>query len=435
MRVRVLALLVLLSGAAAAASPAVYLVVVDGLDARFATAERMPRLFALRREEPEHTSIVQAQAVMPTRTNTNHVTLLTGVPADVHGVTGNAYWSRVADQPPAKLDVAELIEVETLFTVLASETPPRRSAGVFAKAKLARLFGTVPGRQRAPDLLWSADQLPPEQLDPATHYASDADTMAAVLAAGDDADLTVVNLADVDWTGHGRGPEGPEYVQAVAGADAAIGRLVDALRARGRWAHTVLIVTADHGFAAISSTVVFEKELGRAGISGIQLVADGGVEHVYAEGLAANAKDPGKTADKLRRVAALAATTPGVAEVVARLPLRGVPTLARVHPDWHLAHPRAGELLLVAAPGHQLVDPYDATDASLRGNHGGPGERTVPLVVSGGWPGLIPVCDAPAPSLTQVAPTIVRLLGIRAPRRLDGRPLDLPPPLPVLATR
>jgi hypothetical protein len=195
------------------------------------------------------------------------------------------------------------------------------------------------------------------------------------------------------------------------------------------------VVTADHGFTPVVPsgaepypTIPFGRELLRAGVRGVRLVADGGVEHVYAE--------EGGDTGLLARVAALARATPGVAEVLARAPLPGVPALADAHPDWGLDHGRTGDLLLVAAPGHQFVDPWDPVDASLRGNHGGPGERRVPLVVSGGWEGLSPACDAPAPSLTQVAPTIARLLDVRLPRRLDGGPLPPPAPLlPVLRDR
>jgi hypothetical protein len=428
------ALLLLLAVAAAAEPPHVYLIVVDGLDARFATAERMPRLFGLRAEEPERTTVLEARAVMPTRTNPNHVTLLTGVTAGVHGITGNAWWSGRPSDPPAKLDTADLIEVETLFTVLESEGSSRRTAGVFAKPKLARLFAAVPGRQRAPDVLWSAEQLPASRRDPASGYAADADVIEAALAAFADAepDLAILNLADVDRTGHGRGPDGPEYLAAIAGADAALGRLIDALRAQGRWQRSMVVVTADHGFMGVAPsaaepypTIAFGRELLRAGVGGVRPVADGGVEHVYLE--------PGADAAVLGRVAALARATPGVAEVLARGQLEGVPTVARAHPDWGLDHPRAGDLLLVAAAGHQFVDPWDPVDAGLRGNHGGPAERRIPLVVSGGWQGLSAACDAPAPDSTQVAPTIAHVLAVRTPRRLDGRPLPAPATLlPVL---
>ena len=70
------------------------------------------------------------------------------------------------------------------------------------------------------------------------------------------------------------------------------------------------------------------------------------------------------------------------------------------------------------------MDPFDPAEASLLGNHGGPGELTVPLVVSGGYAGLRPARPgAPVPMLVDVAPTIATLLGLRLPRRLDGTPL------------
>ncbi len=407
--------------AGAPPGPHVYLVIVDGLDARFADAKHMPRLFALLEREGEHSSFFPAaHAVMPARTNPNHVTLVTGAYADAHGITGNAYWSRVPGAPPEKLDDAALIEVETLFTVAETTTPSMVTLAVVGKPKLARLFAAVPGRQRAPDVLWSPERLPAERRDAVTGYSPDAETMAAALAAmaASEPDLALMNLSDVDRTGHARGPESDEYGHAITGADAAIARLVDDLRARGRWGRSVVIVTADHGMTGLDQTrerpravISLTAALGEAGIRGVVLVADGGVEHAYAAAI-----DPREPA--LARVAQLAAATPGVAEVLSRA------AIAERHPGWRLDHPRTGELLLVAAPGFEFVDPFDPVDAALRGNHGGPQDLTVPLVVTGGWPGLRSAPrDMPAPVAVDVAPTIAALLGLRAPRLVDGRPV------------
>ena len=400
-------------------TPHVYLVIVDGLDPRLVTRERMPRFFALLAELPERSSFFPgAQAVMPARTNPNHVTLLTGVYADVHGITGNAYWSRQRDASPQKLEAAALIEVETLFTVAEETRPSLATLGAFGKPKLARLFASVPGRQHAPDVLWSAEDLPRGRREPATGYASDADTMAAALAkmAATEPDLAVLNLADVDSAGHGRGPESPECARAVTAADAALGSLVDDLRARGRWERAVLIVTADHGMASLAPTPERPRPVISLGPglrrTGVLAVAEGGVEHVYAGGAPDVAPD-------LAGAARLAAATPGVTEVLSRVPVPGVPAIAERHPDWHLDHDRAGDLLLVAARGWQFVDPFDPVDAALLGNHGGPGELAVPLLVTGGWPGLTHG-TGDAPGLVDVAPTIAVLLDLRRPRRLDG---------------
>src|SRR5262245_59063492 len=156
---RLLVLLLLLGPLRVSAGerPHVYLVVVDGLAARFATPERMPRLFAALGREPERSSFFPAaQAVLPTRTNPNHVSLLTGGYPEAHGITGNVYWPRGGDAPRVFDDPA-LVEVETLFTV-AEEEPGLATVGVFAKLKVARLFSEVPGRQRAPDRRWVRDE-------------------------------------------------------------------------------------------------------------------------------------------------------------------------------------------------------------------------------------------------------------------------------------
>jgi hypothetical protein len=437
MRRVAIALVCLLAGAAGASERAhVYLVIVDGLDARWATPERMPRLFALAARDPEHTSIFRTiHVVMPARTNPNHLSLLTGTWAETHGVTGNAYWSRRAGTPPGKLDAPRLFEVETLFTTIETIAPARRTVAVFGKAKLARLFAAVPGRQRAPDVLWSPEEAAAGDRDPASGYSFDAATMSALLTlvSEREPDLAVVNLADVDRTAHGFGPESPECTEAVAAADVEIDRLVGALSAAGRWQRSVLLVTADHGFDAVAPTperptpnIAIAPTLAAdpdPHVRRVIVVGDGGVAHVYDP--RARASTLGAAAPTLARVAALARRTAGVVEVLARLSVPGVPLLAETHPDWRLArHERTGDLLLVAARGHQFVDPWDEGTAGLRGNHGGPGDLAVPLVVAGGFPGLRAAPpEAAAPLAVDVAPTIAALLGVPRPRRVGGAPL------------
>src|SRR5207244_8655392 len=142
-----------------------------------------------------------------------------------------------------------------------------------------------------------------------------------------------------------------EYARAVAGADAAVGRLLDELHARGRWDRSVVIVTADHGMSAVGPTperphpvISLEPVLRRETVRGVTVVADGGVEHVYAERVAAGAAAAGGGGETLARVAALARAAPGVAGGVARPPVSGGATLGAGHPRWHVDHPRPGGL-------------------------------------------------------------------------------------------
>src|SRR3989442_2318322 len=155
-----------------------------------------------------------------------------------------------------------------------------------------------------------------------------------------------MNLCDVDGAGHAHGPESAEYARAVAGADAAAARLLDDLHAHGRWGRSVVIVTADHGMSAVGPTAEHPRPvislgpvLREAGVGGVTLVADGGVEHVYAERVATSATTVGDAAETLGRVAAPARTKPRRPQGLARLPPSGVPTLHPAHPGLHLEHP------------------------------------------------------------------------------------------------
>ncbi|MBI3768398.1 MAG: hypothetical protein HY271_07865 [Deltaproteobacteria bacterium] len=69
---------------------------------------------------------------------------------------------------------------------------------------------------------------------------------------------------------------------------------------------------------------------------------------------------------------------PGVAEALYRDPNPqdggDASQLTRVHPDWHLGHPRADDLLLVAAPGYVLAED-GGDEVRPKGNHGAPGAR------------------------------------------------------------
>jgi hypothetical protein len=419
-------LLLLATCVPATASPHVYLVVVDGLAPHLATTDRMPHLFAAIAAEPARSSTFPAvRGVMPARTNPNHASLLTGTYPAAHGITGNSYWSRVPDAPVEKLDRAELLEVESLFTVAEETRPDLVTFAAFAKPKLARLFAGVPGRQRPPDTMWSSTWAPAAARDPVTGYTRDPDTMAAALRAmaHDEPDFAFLNLADVDRMAHGHGVDSPECADAVAGADRALGRLVEHLKALGRWQRSVLIVTSDHGFERqrVSEPVIDLERRLDGEVRGMRFAPDGGVAHVYAERLAPNAAELGDAAPAVERAAAVARATPGVAEVLARLPGTGASALAAVHGDWRIAHQRLGELLLVAAPGYQFAS---ASDPALPGNHGRPEDADVPLFVTGGSPAIVSARRGTVPpAIVDVAPTIASLLELPLPRRVGGAPV------------
>ena len=417
----------------------VYIVLIDGLSAEFLSPQLTPVLWELIYGDKERTTFyTAARAVMPTVTNVNHVSLITGTYPAAHGITGNYYWDRRAQSLRVPLDYAELIEVETLFTVMEKERAEMVSAGVFGKWKLAELFQTG-GSQIGPDHLWGDMESEHEAVDSHAGLASDERTMDEVLRTISQKDpyLLFVNLPDVDRLSHLFGPDSHEARRGLLEADRQLKRLVEFLQASGLWQNMVLMLTADHGFALVtpeekrpSPLFSFGRELAREGMKDIVAVSDGGVEHIYLRGF-----DPGsptlspEEAERLRAVRALALKQPEIEEALYRLahPQDGGEKycLDTVHPDWRLSHPRAGELILIARPGHHFNDPFSPRAAGLRGNHGSPHERHIPIVITGGYPKLKAqiVQAGEQAENPDLGLTALWLLGLREPRYVNGKPV------------
>ena len=99
-------------------------------------------------------------------------------------------------------------------------------------------------------------------------------------------------------------------------------------------------------------------------------------------------------------------------------------TVDAVHPDWRSAGERSGDLFVVADPGFAFSEPSSSSNP-LPGNHGAPQTADNFLAVTGGGElvrqGVVSG-DAPAANPTNVdlAPTVMGLLGLFAPRDSEG---------------
>lgn len=409
--------------------PHVYIILVDGLDA--AWLPRMAQLTALRASGACPIVYPEAWAVMPARTNPNHASLLTAVYPAAHGITGNAFWDRVPGGVSYRLRAAAAIEVETLFTVIESEASELRTVAVLGKSKLAHLFTLAPGRQLPPDAMWApaGGLLGPFRVD-------DATVMQTVIGGLDpEPDLLFASLPGLDGASHLAGVHSAEAREALATADAQIDRLVRELKRRERWERSIVVILSDHGFTDVRPApgrqapyLSFSLELEAAGLTGLRAVGDGGVAHVYVEGLERLDALEGTAAERLRAARELALRTPGIAEALYRLPVAGEgegAMLSVAHPSWRMDHPRMGDLLLVARPSVMFSDPPNPLEMTMLGNHGGPGELEIPLVFCGGSPHLrrdeTPLTGRP--TVADAGATVFEWLGMRQPRRLDGRPM------------
>jgi hypothetical protein len=396
------------------------LIVVDGLDARRVDDDATPRLARAARGAAWCPG-ARSAAAMPTRTNTNHATLLTGVQPEAHGVTGNAVWDREAGAL-RKLATPRDLLVETVFTLARRAGRGLRTGIAVGKPKLAVMFAADEGRQAAPDEAWDPRRASESSKDEVTGYAYDGTTLAAARSMIEHAgvDFLFVNLADVDRVSHGYGPASPQAVETRRRTDAALAAFLDWLASRPDWRTTTIVITADHGFDAITKPAISMRDvLADRGVRGLVAVGDGGIGHIYLDRKRSAERDASLLATARR----VSLAQPGIAEALYLAPNArdggARHTIGHVHPDWHLEHERAGDLILVAEPGYHIVD-GSREEARLIGNHGGPDDRAVPAIVVGGAPTS---ADDRCDDITaaDLGRTVQACLELPEATRFDGR--------------
>lgn len=231
----------------------------------------------------------------------------------------------------------------------------------------------------------------------------------------------MINFPGADAYGHPYGgPASPGIMaRVVAGLDRNIARVVQAYKDAGLYEQTLFVVTADHGMVPNYQAV--GRDVTRAAVA-----SAGGKHYFHTGGTAADIYlyNPSHA----RAVSAGMATVPGVAAAYYHhettgqfeyLPAPGT-SLAPALDDAYryllstFDGPAAPD---VVAPFHENT--IGRTYTQAYGDHGGLnwGAQHIPLVLSG--PGIRPGAVSQYPArLIDVAPTVLRVLGLSAP--MDG---------------
>lgn len=453
-----------------------FVVSIDGLRPEY--LDSMPNVQALLDGECVPggacaTSYEQARATMTTETNGNHTAMVTGAYGERSGIFANEMWDRKAGAA-ADLNVPSLNLAETLFDSIERQKPWLTTAAVMGKGKLRDLFGCTQnaegecaassanpeGRQVdhvRPDFVAGASTSPsdpaldcPAEPGTGSDYATNACTMDAALELlrTEDPDFSFINLPEVDAFSHLSGAGSPQAQAAVLDADEQVGRLVDQLKASGKWQHSVVIITADHNFGNTenpTNKVFLDTALADSGPAPFEVISHGGSASVYLTDVSPDATsltdDQQATLSEMRKKAL---ALEGVSEALYRLPNPSDGgdrfTVDGTHPDWRLGGTsRIGELFLTGDEDYQLAATLFDDDNAVPGHHGHPSDRHIPfIVVSGGTyvkdqsvapSGEVSEADDTAALQEQaenvdIAPTVSWILGLDPPAQNQGRLLS-----------
>jgi predicted AlkP superfamily pyrophosphatase or phosphodiesterase len=166
-----------------------------------------------------------ARTVLPSTTLPSHVSMLTGVDVDVHGVTWNTN----------EMSTLGPVRVPTIFSL--AHAVGFRTAAFFGKEKLEHLH-----RPRTLDHVRSLDSRV-SWLGSAWWTVKNVERHLADAKPN----LVFVHLTEPDFAGHTFGWMGRSYARAVAEADRAVALLLEHATARFGADQYTVIVTADHG--------------------------------------------------------------------------------------------------------------------------------------------------------------------------------------------
>lgn len=327
-----------------------------------------------------------ADCVMPSFTNPNNVSIVTGVPPAVHGISGNYYL-----EPETKREImitdATLLCGSTLLGLMSQAGVP--TAAITAKDKLRKILG-----HELEGICFSTEKAASCTLDehgidqiealvgrPVPNMYS-ADLSLYVLDAGlallRQGQVRLLYLSLSDYVQHKYAPGAPESDEFLRAIDQRLKAFVEL--------GAIVGCVADHGMSDKSSAqgtpnVIFlqdllEQEFGAGSARVICPITDPFVRHHGALGsfVRVYARDPANLPEMLRAVRGL----PGVEQAMTR---EEAATALELPAD------REGDFLVVSAQNYVLGSRAVEHDLSNIGerplrSHGGFSEQPVPFLLS-----------------------------------------------------
>ena len=325
-----------------------------------------------------------ADCVVPSFTNPNNLSIVTGAPPALHGICGNYFYDRESGAEVMMND-PKYLRAGTLLAAFAPPAP--RSRSITAKDKLRALLGH--GLEGACFSAEKANEAELALAGMARPSVYSAELSEFVFAAGarllETRRPDLMYLSTTDYVQHKAAPGAP--------AANAFYAMIDGYLARLEAAGAAIALTADHGMndkhgADGSPNVIYLQDamdewLGAGAARVILPITDPYVRHHGALGSFATAYLP-EGADAAQ-LAARVAALPGI-----ELALERVDACRR----FELPEDRLGELVLVSRRDtvigtSRARHDLSGLDAPLR-SHGGVSEQKVPLIFNRKIEGLAP---------------------------------------------
>ncbi len=311
-----------------------------------------------------------AQSAIPAVTNVNNVSIITGGPPSLHGITANFYFDCATGQG-VYMEAADFVLAPTIFE--AATRVGRRSALITAKDKLSTLLqrGATETISSESPPSWLIDVIgppPPILSVEVNHWLLRAATALCSIRPPD-----LLFLSTTDYAQHMHAPESAESQENLSALD----RLLAGLLNSGP--EFSVVVTADHGMAAKTRGLDLGQILAAAGLNAdaIPIIKDRYVAHHQNLGGAAYiyAKDPAQ----LDQMIALLADEPGVESVWRR---------AAAAQEFQLYPNRIGDLFVLATQETVFGHLASAREQIVLRSHGGLHTSQVPMIACG--PGIPP---------------------------------------------
>jgi len=238
--------------------------------------------------------------------------------------------------------------------------------------------------------------------------------------------IALLWLSEPDYTGHHTPLGSPAHRRAIASADANVSRVAETVSSLDPTGENILfVVGSDHGMETVDETIDLDRLLIDAGLkhapssSDVVVAPNGSAALLYFS-------DPAGAL--VEQVACFLETQSwiGQAFVGPSLVAAGLPTNSTMQIALTLKPDERANSHDVPGHSHVVRDALEPKDATGFGQHGGLGknEQRPFLFIFGG--GFAPGVRERRSSLIDIAPTVLRHLGLTA-AGMDGQPLPFHP--------